>query len=84
MYEEPAIQRYEVEQIAEDRAYDAKRDAIREFEEALRIEREDNRTSHQDIRDGVSELADRLWHIEVKLGIRKDNGEWIGYGESTE
>ena len=40
----------------------------------LRIERQDNRDSHQDIREGLGELNNRIWHIEVKLGIRDESG----------
>jgi hypothetical protein len=74
---------YEVQDIARNAAADACGDLRRELEREAEIDRQDWREMGRDIREGFSELNERVWHIEVKLGIRKPGGQWIGYGESA-
>lgn len=78
---EEGIDYYEAKSIAEDEAAQARRQVLSEVEDMFRIEREDRRESAADIRQGISELNERIWNIEVKLGIREPSGKWIGYGE---
>jgi hypothetical protein len=78
-----SVDRYEVESIAKHEAAEARYEVLREVEEMFRIEREDRRETARDIKDGLYELSQRIWHIEVKLGIREKGGQWIGYGEDN-
>lgn len=69
-----SISYYEAESMAENKAAEARHQVLREVEEMFRIEREDRRETATDIKDGLYELSERVWHIEVKLGIRDESG----------
>jgi hypothetical protein len=75
-----SVDYYQAQDIARTAASEACHDLRNELSRESEIDRRDWRESDRDIRDGLSEINERLWHIEVKLGIRHESGRWIGYG----
>lgn len=69
----------DVDYAAAEKARQAYYDAVNYVDEQFRQAREDWRSSDTDIREGISEINERLWHIEVKLGVREPSGYFKGY-----